>query len=747
MDRVNVSCVAVLAGALLSFAPYIRGEQEPPGLGTAVSVLKPGKAVDRSLAGDEAHGYTISLKAGESLRVVVDQRGVDVVVSLFGPDGKSLAQVDSPNGDNGPEPVELVAPATGNYRLEVRTLEKTARRGQYQVKIEEVLTPVQRAERLAAEKARYETIKSWFAKTAIQLKTAEAGNGFDDMQPLKKLIGGAHLVALGEATHGTREFFQLKHRMLEFLASEMGFTVFGIEATMPEGFDINEYVLNGTGDPAAALAGLYFWTWDTEEVLDMIRWMRHYNADPRHERKLKFYGVDAQYYARAAKVAAAFLSRVDAQLSDETKVELASLANPFFESLYESRSTEKKQAAANTAQVVLDLLDRQKADFVAKTSAGEWAVARQHAQVLAQTISVKNARDMGGYGNVRDRAMADNVRWILEHEGPGTKMVLWAHNGHVSTGANPPYEPMGYHLRKMFGADMVVFGFAFNQGSFQAMQIPLGTGGLRRFTVKPAPEGSLDATLAVSGLKLAAIDLHAIPKEGWVATWFDQPHVTRNLGAVYIEQNEAYGFGPLKVTEPYDALLFVETTTSARANPAGTRSGSRTLAAPTNLDFENSEAGTTPMGWTGPVGISGLTYEAVTSDERPHAGNRCAEIRQKPGLRYGETFGKLGQTIDAKPLRGKRATFRAAVRTEGAGSGSQAYLWLRIQKQGIGPASSLIATDLSDRPITTADWRVFETIVSVPNDASTIDYGLALVGDGRAWLDSVSLEMAGESKR
>jgi hypothetical protein len=277
--------------------------------------------------------------------------------------------------------------------------------------------------------------------------------------------------------------------------------------------------------------------------------------------------------------------------------------------------------------------------------------------------------------------------------------------------------------------------------------MPLGTGGLRSFTVKPAPEGSLDATLAVSGLKLAAIDLHAIPKDGWVANWFGQPHTTRNLGAVYNEQNEAYGFGLLKVTELYDALLFVETTTSARANPTGTRSGNRTLAAPTNLDFENSAVGTSPAGWTGPLGISGLTYEALTSDERPHAGKVSAEIRHKPGPRYGDTFGKLGQTIDAKPLRGKRATFRAAVRTEGAGSGSQAHLWLRIQKEGVGPASSPIATDLSDRPITTADWRVFETIVNVPSDAGTIDYGLALVGDGRAWLDSVTFETAGESKR
>jgi len=88
---------------------------------------------------------------------------------------------------------------------------------------------------------------------------------------------------LGEATHGTREFFQLKHRMLEFLASEMGFTIFSIEASMPEAYRLNDYVLNGNGDPAQLLKGMYFWTWDTQEVLAMIRWMREFNQSGKGE--------------------------------------------------------------------------------------------------------------------------------------------------------------------------------------------------------------------------------------------------------------------------------------------------------------------------------------------------------------------------------------------------------------------------------------------------------------------------------
>src|SRR3990172_5734025 len=80
--------------------------------------------------------------------------------------------------------------------------------------------------------ARSQEPVDWVKANAIRLTSPVAGHGFGDMQPLKNLIGNARIVSLGEATHGTREFFQLKHRMLEFLASEMGFTMFSIEANL-----------------------------------------------------------------------------------------------------------------------------------------------------------------------------------------------------------------------------------------------------------------------------------------------------------------------------------------------------------------------------------------------------------------------------------------------------------------------------------------------------------------------------------
>ena len=99
---------------------------------------------------------------------------------------------------------------------------------------------------------------TWVRKHAVPFTTVEPGNGFTDLMPLKKSIGTTRIVALGEQTHGTHEFFKMKHRLLEFLVSELGYSVFAIEANMPEAYRLNDYVLTGKGDPAALLKGMYF---------------------------------------------------------------------------------------------------------------------------------------------------------------------------------------------------------------------------------------------------------------------------------------------------------------------------------------------------------------------------------------------------------------------------------------------------------------------------------------------------------
>lgn len=744
----NVFALFFSAILFISTANIVTAQQQAGG-NRQIRDLELGKPIERELAPADTHSYRITLRTGEFLKAVVDQRGIDVVVAVYSPENQKVFEGDSPNGDKGPEPINLQVKTSGSYRIDVFSLEKNVPIGRYEIRAEEVLSADQYAAflaaNLAAKRSQLDTVKQWLADNAIPLRTVEAGNGFADMQPLKKIIGNAHLVTLGEATHGTREFFQLKHRMLEFLVSEMGSTVFGIEGTMPEGFDVNEYVLTGKGDPVKALAGLYFWTWDTEEVLDMIRWMRQYNADPRHYNKVKFYGFDMQSMPRAIRVVLNYLRRVDPEQATASEKALAVLINPFTSSTaqdFASLPKDKKDLISASVNSLLTRFDGQKQTYIKQTSESEWALARQHARILSQSVEMYASPNLNLMSIIRDRSMAENIGWILKHEGQDTKMVVWAHNGHVSTRSTANMTSMGAHLRKMFGQDMIVFGFAFNQGSFQALEFPqtlASEKGLRSFSVGPAPEGSLDSTLAAAGLSVAAINLHALPEVGTVTEWFHLPQKTRSIGAIYSKQFEKAFFTADEVTRLYDAVLFVETTASARPAEGGGRPGSKRLTAPANLDFEIGDVGKPPVDWIVPAGINNFNFQVTASDDNPCNGKRCVLISHKPNEYFGETFGSLKQLIDAGSYRGKKMRLRAAARTEANGSSTQAYIWLRILKNG----ELLKATfydNMADRPITSKDWSIYEIAGEVPMGAETIDYGFAVVGDGKAWSDEVSIQ-------
>jgi hypothetical protein len=111
--------------------------------------------------------FQVTLTSGEFLHAIVDQRGIDVVVAVFSPGGQKLAEIDSPNGTQGPEPINIEAKSSGAYRLEIRALEKDAVPGRYEVKIDELLSAEQYAERVEAKRNKLEAAKNWLASNAI----------------------------------------------------------------------------------------------------------------------------------------------------------------------------------------------------------------------------------------------------------------------------------------------------------------------------------------------------------------------------------------------------------------------------------------------------------------------------------------------------------------------------------------------------------------------------------------------------
>jgi hypothetical protein len=112
--------------------------------------LERGTPIERAITTADTHYYRIKLKAGEFLRALVDQRGIDLIIIVYTPDGQKILEVDSPNGNQGPEPIAVKAETSGSYRIEVRALEKNVPPGRYEVRIEEILTAEQYAARLPA---------------------------------------------------------------------------------------------------------------------------------------------------------------------------------------------------------------------------------------------------------------------------------------------------------------------------------------------------------------------------------------------------------------------------------------------------------------------------------------------------------------------------------------------------------------------------------------------------------------------
>ncbi len=152
-------------------------------------------------------------------------------------------------------------------------------------------------------------------KSVIPISTVEAGNGFKDLMPLKDILKDKKIVAMGEATHGTSEFFKMKHRFFEFLVEEMGYRVFIMECDGGDGQVINDYILKGEGNIDDSLGELY----RTEEVKNMIKWMKEYNDDSSHKEKIKFYGMDNVNIVDTLPKLSYYLGKLDKEI--QTKVE------------------------------------------------------------------------------------------------------------------------------------------------------------------------------------------------------------------------------------------------------------------------------------------------------------------------------------------------------------------------------------------------------------------------------------------
>jgi erythromycin esterase len=602
-----------------------------------------------------------------------------------------------------------------------------------------------------SEKSTEEQVSEWIAEHAIPLKTVQSGSGFEDLEPLKEMIGDARIVSLGEPTHGNKEVFQLKHRMIEYLVEEMGFNIFALECPFGEAYDINRYVVDGIGDPEKALAGIYFWTWDTEEVLALIEWMRAYNADPNHENKVKFHGFDVQDPERAARVMLNYLKKVDPKLEEAVRPELGILEVQFSDPVILGRRPyipeEYDEASLLEIKRVMNALQQNKQAYVTATSETEWIWAQKHARQVEIWIEAC-AHDGENYVEIRDKEQAENIKWILDQEGTSSKAIVWAHNCHVSNAAPKDDVPMhGYYLRKMYGDQLRIFGLFFNQGGFKAIDAHTPSKGMHNFSVDKAPLETLEYALASAQHSLAVVDLQKLPEDGPVRDWFYTMRPTRHSGGGYDETKPEDYFWSYIPAEAYDVLVYLDSTTPVKSiNDAAykyTWMLDKKLDAPTNLDFESGHDGDAPEGWMVWSKFQRLDVELSVSTNNSYQGKQAAMIHRPEGISYGEITPSLTQRIDASQYKGKTIRIKAACRSVVEAPGFALFRLtvdpgvLESAHDGLPP----FFDSLDSIRINTSEWNVYEIEAKVPEEAESITYGIYLRDPGTVWIDAVQIEI------
>jgi len=385
-----------------------------------------------------------------------------------------------------------------------------------------------------------EDVTAWLRANAMPL---------DDLAALKARLKDARFVAMGEATHATHEFQTIKARVFRMLVEELGFTVFAIESPWAMAPAIDDYVQGRTD--SLSFDGHYNW-WRTEEMAELVAWMRSYNLDAAHTRKVKFVGFDIRGLTVLRPRVIEYLRRADPARQEEASRLLAELG-PYDEfPEYTRASKETQRRVAGGIAALVRRFDEAKVEYIARTSGTEWEFARHSLEVLQQGEYKARVTDTEGI-EPRDRAMAANMKWIVDHEPAGTKFLLWAHNGHV--GDDSPRVNMGALLRREYGSAMAICGFVFGEGSFRAMD----GGRERTFTVGAPVRGSLDATLGAIGLPVFAVDLRGGPE------WFAAAHRSRQIGGAYSEDTAPIYWQEVRASKAFDVLIYVGKTTGTRA--------------------------------------------------------------------------------------------------------------------------------------------------------------------------------------
>lgn len=388
------------------------------------------------------------------------------------------------------------------------------------------------------------TPAGWLTNHAYRIETAQSGAPLRDLEPLRNLIGNATVVGLGDGTHGTHEFFELKLRMIEFLVRELGFTAVAMEAPFADWTQLNDYVLGGAGDPRTILLqhrSLGYFMWANDEVVAVANWMREYNATRGDKPPVQLAGMDVFDLGGARTMVTQYLERVDPSKAAGVRVTYGLCASqPVTGPL-------AGQCAADTEAIRADLAARE-TELTARSSARELNYALHGATLVAADYRI------AGLILHRDEAMADFAQFIRGRQSTG-KLIVWAHQEHLSKSDRQvdPGKSTAQFLAERLGNDFFVIGNASAEGTFHAMKVDqkAGTSVMQPYEVPPLSGESYETSFRSAAIPLLLIPLRGATLPDWLAT----PHRLHGGTAVGPYDYEE------ELPKKFDAVLYIDRTT------------------------------------------------------------------------------------------------------------------------------------------------------------------------------------------
>lgn len=418
---------------------------------------------------------------------------------------------------------------------------------------------------------------------AIGLHRIDAHNGILPDEVLFDLVGDARFVLIGEASHGTHEFYAARAHMTRRLIEEQGFAAVAVEADWPDAYRVNRYVRH-TGTDAlaeAALAGFQRfpqWMWRNTVVRDFVEWLQDFNG--RRSTPVGFFGLDLYSLRRSMTEVISYLDRRDPDAAQRARRRYGCFEHITDEQRYGYRAAFgagqscEDEVVAQLAEFQRLDLDRVRGDGMAEDD--ERFYAQQNARLVTAAEQYYRTMFVGHNEswNLRDRHMLETLRQLADHlDGlsRGARIVVWAHNSHLGDAratelGDDGQLNLGQLVREQFPGHSCTIGFTTDSGTVTAADQwdePAQT-----MTVRPALPGSVEALFHQAGgdFLLRADELPA------------ERLLHRAIGVIYRPATERQShYFMARPADQYDALIHIDRTTALEplevvAEPAGAES-------------------------------------------------------------------------------------------------------------------------------------------------------------------------------